>query len=277
MARWSPGVAFVWCLSVSSITGAADDDRPSIERLKLMEQEVAQLAATSAQIASPQALKFAANPLLRYSDPTRGLTAENVLMDATVWRLGQQGRPTALVTLEIYRRSDTQGVLSFEFLSLSQQRFSMQHRQHPHITWDANESALTLKPLPEAPQPSGTAPARLVQMRQLAKRFTVNEKLVTGETVVCRMLSQPIDRYQAPAEQIADGALFAFANGTNPEIGLIFEADDARWSYALVRLSAAEVTVLLDDRPAAHFPLSDSFRLKSGSYISGNHAVELPQ
>ena len=43
--------------------------------------------------------------LPRATYPTRGgvLATTNVLLDAGVWRLGTEGRPTALVTVEIYQ------------------------------------------------------------------------------------------------------------------------------------------------------------------------------
>jgi len=271
ISAWLVGVI------VSGALGWADDDLQSKQRLQLMEQEVAQFAATSSQIASPQALRFTAKPLLRYSDPTRGLTAANVLMDATVWRSGEQGRPTGLVTLEIYRSNATQGILSFEFLSLSREPFTLQHRRESRIHWEATESALSLSPLPDAPQPAASASARLLQLRQFSKRFAVSERLMNGEPVECRLLTQPIDRYQSPDQQIVDGAIFAFANGTNPEVGVVFECDSAQWAYGLVRLSAAETTVLLDGHQVAKFPIVNSFQSTKGSYVSNNHTVQLPE
>jgi hypothetical protein len=253
----------------------ADEDRLSSARLKLMEQEVAEFAV-KAPGAAPASIRFAAKPLLRYSDPTRGLTEGNVLMDATVWRLGEQGRPRALVTQEIYRVSATEGVLSFEFLSWSPEPFSMQHRHEPDIQWEATDSALKLAPMPGAPLPAATAPARLLQLRQLAKRFTVRETLLNGDHVECRLMPQPIDRYQAPDQSLVDGALFTFANGTNPEVGVVFESDGKQWTYGVVRLTAAEASVLLDDREVVRFPMP-TFQTRQGNYVSNNRKVRLPQ
>jgi hypothetical protein len=262
-------------IALSSPTAA--DDPHSKQRLELMEQEVQQFDVTSSTISAAGALQFAARPLLRYSDPTRGLTEANVLIDASVWRLGDEGRPTALMTLEIYRADAVQGILSYEFLSLSSRKFQMRHGSAPHIVWEATESALAFKPLSDAPPPAATVPARLLQMRLLSKRFAVREKLSSGEEVVCRLLSQPIDRYRAPAEDLVDGALFAFANGTNPEMGVLLECSATTWTYALARLSAAETTVLLDDRQVARFPLVDSSLQRAGSYVSNSRPVKLPQ
>jgi hypothetical protein len=264
------------CLTIVPQLFAADENAQSQARLALMEQAISALEPSSSQIKSKTALTFVPKPLLRYSDPTRGLAA-NALLDAGVWRLGEQGRPTALVTLEIYPSSATEGVLSYEFLSLSNERFSLRHKQQPMVAWDATASALKLSPVPDAFEPATSPPARLSQMRQLAKRFAVREKLITNEEVVCRLLSQPIDRYQSPAQSIVDGAIFVFANGTNPEVGIVLEADSEQWSYGIVRLSAAESTITLDGREVAKFSIYGGLGKREGSYTSNNHPIQLPK
>src|SRR5262245_61862402 len=91
---------------------AADDDAEAKQRLEVMRAAVTALEGSS-EVLKPAALAPAAEPLLRYSDPTR---APSVLLDAGVWRLGTEGRPKALVTVELYRRPNGMRVLSYEFL-----------------------------------------------------------------------------------------------------------------------------------------------------------------
>ena len=63
------------------------------------------------------------------------------------------------------------------------------------------------------------------------------------------MISPPYSLFVVPTRSPEPRYRFpSFANATNPEIGLMFECDAAQWSYGVVRLSAAESTVLLDDR-----------------------------
>ena len=129
-----------------------------------MQAAVGALEAESSELKPKAALAAAPGPLLRYNDPTRGGIKEeessnNVLVDASVWRLGTEGRPTALVTLEIYRTADGVHILSYEFLSLTEARFSLKHKTEA-VRWDATESGLSLKELPDAPKPAATAPAR---------------------------------------------------------------------------------------------------------------------
>jgi hypothetical protein len=253
---------------------AVDDDGRK-QRMALMEGAVAVLDVRSDAVRDKSALTFAAKPLLRYNDPTREYVA-NLLLDATVWRLGETGRPTALVTLEIYSRTGTEGLLSYEFASLTESEFSLQHKQDAKITWKATGSAVNMSPLLDAPVPAKSAAGRLTQMRQLAREFKVDERLGDGQTVACRLLAQPIDRYSSAADKIADGAIFAFANGTNPEFGLLLECNDERWSYGTVRLSSAELTLRLGERELAKFPPGD-FRSTSGTYSAAQHPLELAE
>ena len=134
--------------------------------------------------------------------------------------------------------------------------------------------ALTMRPLEGAGRPAETPAARLGQMRQFTRRFKVTESY-QDVTVECRLLAQPIDRYLDEGAGIVDGALFAFANGTNPEIGVLLEADKDRWTYGLARISAAESKVELDGKPVAAFPAGDFRLIKEGNYLNEHHAIQL--
>ena len=241
-------------LLVSLISFVSAEDEPQAkQRLKWMQEAVHSLEPKSSELESKTALTFASKPLLRYSDPTRGAieVVGSVLLDATVWRLGTEGRPTALVTVEIYRANNRSRMLAFEFLSLTEAKYVLKHKTEK-IRWDPAASALALNKLPDAPKPAATATARLVQMRQLARRFGAKE-VRNKESIECRLLPQPIDRYQSAADKIVDGAIFVYANGTNPELGVVFESDGQRWRYGTLRLCSAESSVTLDGRQVAAY------------------------
>ncbi len=195
------------------------------------------------------------------------------LATAGVWRVGTEGRPTALVTLEIYRAPNGTHVLSYEFLSLTEAKFALKHKTED-VRWDATASGLSFKELPDSPKPASTAAARLVQMRQHARRFGSKETF-NKETVECRLISQPIDRYQSDAEKIVDGAIFALANGTNPETGIVLESDGEHWRYGILRLSTAEATVTLDGKQVAAYEMFNARGRRDGPYNSGAHKIVL--
>jgi hypothetical protein len=257
-------------LLLLALPAAAADDPPADKQLEFLRAAVTSLEPEAADPKLKEALGVAAKPLIRYSDPTRGGSKEdatNVLLDAGIWRLGTTGRPTALVTVELYEAPTGARVLAYEFLSLTPTRFALKHKAEK-LRWDATGSALDLKDLPDAPRPAATAPARLAQMRQLARRFGATEKY-RGETVECRMLPQPLDRYHADADKITDGAIFALANGTNPEIGVVLEADADRWRYGILRLSAAASWVTLDGKPVTEFDHFNAKGRTDGAYHNG--------
>jgi hypothetical protein len=245
------------------------------QRLEIMQAAVGSLVPESSGSIPKTALTFSPKPLLRYSDPTRGgvRKVDNVLLDGSVWRMGTEGRPVALVTVEIYQAPDGSRVLAFEFLSLSETKFSLKHKTE-RIRWDPSGSALKLKELPDAPKPAATASARLVQMRQLVRRFGAKERL-NNELIECRLMAQPIDRYKSETEKIVDGAIFTFANGTNPEVGVVFEHDGKRWRYGTLRLGAAELSITLDGRPVAAYERFDTRGRTDGPYHSTSYIIEM--
>ena len=256
---------------------SAEDDPRAKQRLDVMQAAVDSLEPMSADLKPKAALTMASKPLHRYSDPTRGgvkeESANNVLLDAGVWRLGIEGRPTALVTLELYRAPDKTHLLSYEFLSLTKVKFSLKHKTED-VRWDATASGLELKPLPDAPKPAGTSAARLTQLRQLARRFAAKETF-NNEPVECRLIAQPIDRYHSEAEKITDGAIFALANGTNPEIGIVLEAEEERWRYGVLRLTSAQSAVTLDGSQVAAYERFQSRGRRDGPYNSGLQKIDL--
>lgn len=271
---WLPAGAILGLLAASAALVSGQDDPEAKRRLELMQAAVGSLEPSSAGLKPDGALAASAKPLLRYSDPTRGgikEAAPNVLLDAGIWRLGAEGRPTALVTVEIYRNPDASRALAFEFLSLTDAKFSLKHKSEK-VRWDPTASGLALKELPDAPRPAATAAARLAQMRQLARRFAARE-LVNKESIECRLLAQPIDRYSSAADKIDDGAIFAFANGTNPEVGVVLESDGARWRYGVLRLTAAESGVTLDGEPVAAYEHFNSRGRTDGPYHNAAHKI----
>src|SRR5262245_64680877 len=159
--RWLVSLVALGLLVSSVASAPAQDDPQAKQRLEFMQAAVGSLEPESSEL-KKAALAVVPKPLLRYSDPTRGgiqEAATNVLLDAGVWRLGAEGRPTALVTVEIYQEPNGSRVLAYEFLSLTETKFSLKHKTE-RIRWDATGSALDLKELPDAPKPAATAAER---------------------------------------------------------------------------------------------------------------------
>jgi hypothetical protein len=76
---------------------------------------------------------------------------------------------------------------------------------------------------------------------------------------VLRLLPQPVYRYGRPDEAVADGAIFAYCKGTNPEVLLLVEAvkngKELQWNYAFARMSSRGCEVRREDKVVWSVPL----------------------
>ena len=208
-------------------------------RFDLMRKRVAAAKTQSGEAGFPS--QFAANPIFKYSDPARGYVA------ATVWKLGGEGRPKALLATELDRRDHGAPCISYEYLSLTATPFSL---RSDDIDWSPAGTLFEFKPIPKAPTPAETPQLRLRQLRETARRFASHEE-VKNEKCELRLLPTPVDRYSPSKADRADGAIFFFTFGTNPEVVLLIESDGKTWRYAAGRLTGAQVVVLTLDNALA--------------------------
>ena len=122
------------------------------------------------------------------------------------------------------------------------------------MRWSPKSTLYEFKPLPEMRAPEKSAPRRLIQMREAANRFASSE-VDKDQRCELRLLPQPIDRYKPVSAENADGAIFLFVFGTNPEVVLFIESDGTQWTYAVGRMTGAEVVAAtLDGRVAWEGP-----------------------
>lgn len=220
---------------------AKDDSKESLaaRRYEVLRQRVASARVQSDEPGFPA--QFGANPIFRYSDPARGYVA------AAVWKLGDEGRPKALLTTELDRRDHGAPCISYEYLSMTDRPFSVVSSD---IGWSPSATQLRFTPIPNAPAPEKTAPRRLIQIRELARRFASREDVKT-KTCELRLLPAPVDRYTPSNADRADGAILFFTFGTNPEVVLFLESDGKSWSYAVSRMTGAETVVLSSTEPSS--------------------------
>ena len=228
-------VALATLLVAMSLPGdrvsAQDPAKPSAkqeERQKLDEmKQVArafQVAVIDDQGARTPAT-MTPEPLHRWTDPTREFSG------GALWAWRSSGRPVAIYGIELYGQS-----WSHEFVSLSTRKL---RADDGRTQWAPSKAGIELREMPDAPTPADDEAGRLRQMRDLARRFSARE-FWDGRTYALRLLPHPIDRYADPASGLMDGAIFTFANGTNPELFLLIEArrqgdGPAKWSYAAAR------------------------------------------
>ena len=208
----------------------------AVRRFALIQERVAAAKVQADEAGFPQ--KIAATPIFKYSDPARGYVA------AAVWKLGDEGRPKALLATELDRKDHGKPCIAYEYVSLTTTPFSL---TSDDMDWAPAGTLYEFRPIPNAPAPLDTPQRRLRQLREIAKRFTSRE-LVKTEKCELRLLPTPVDRYTPSKADKADGAIFFFTFGTNPEVVLLIESDGKAWHYAAGRLTGAqEVILYLDD------------------------------
>ena len=133
------------------------------QRLEVMASRIESLVVTSTDPKFPKRLQ--PTPLFRYDDETRGY------VDGTIWRLGEKGRPLAIITAELHPRYLGSGSrIVYDFLSLTDRSFTA--RSLDVAGWSPGESAVALQPLADAPPPAADAARRLAQLKQQARRFS---------------------------------------------------------------------------------------------------------
>lgn len=226
-------------------------ETPDAERARHL-AHMKEVAASIRLLADPQredsAVKLVEKPILRYSDDTRA-THESSLW---IWSAG--GRPSAVLAVEYYPKG-TGGAGGprwlYEIASLSTERIAAQ--REPELRWTAKEPGLDLRALAGADPPAEKAVRRLTQMKELRRRFAAHERGSQEGRIELRPLSSPLFRYSQMGAGILDGAIFAFASGTNPEALLVLEAHAAKegtatWHYGLVQMTGEPVVAELDGK-----------------------------
>jgi hypothetical protein len=178
-------------------------------------------------------------PSLLYADNSRDLA------NSSLWVWVHASQPVAVTAIEWHLTGENQGRWTFEFASLCSEKIRI---TLPSDTWTTTDiSHVTL--IPNAPAVADNRPQRMLQMKKLSERFAAVEQHPTEGRIQLRRLATPIYRQ---AED-GDSAMFAFSNGTNPEVALLIAVVDDHerekaWGFRAAALSSTELTVLLDDQ-----------------------------
>ncbi|MGE5191718.1 MAG: hypothetical protein ACM3U2_04395, partial [Deltaproteobacteria bacterium] len=224
---------------------------PIAELLKLHTQE-ARAYRVFRDEKQTQELEFNAKPVFNWTNVVGEHTQFGHLF---VWT--NAGRPEAVGTIFSTRASDSgRRMLVHEFHTLSTGRLFPVTPENSRYRWTP-ERGITLTECEDAPRVADAAGQRLAQIRNVARSFSAQSRSREGQTWELRLLPTPLLRYEAPAAQVLDGALFAMVSsaGTDPEVLLLIEArhpkdDDKSWKWhaAAVRFSDKDLTVRRNDK-----------------------------
>lgn len=182
--------------------------------------------------------------LLVFGDAARNNT------NGTLWAFGASGRPAAF--LELYQGVEANSQWCHAVTLTGTNRIDLKTPRGDH--WRPKSTQIEPTAIPNAMPPGEKEDLRLRQLKELARRFAAHEFWDPDNSrFELRLLVQPVYRYRDATEGIHDGAAFALANGTNPEVLLLIEAlgqklSTSRWHYSLARLGSAELHVELDGK-----------------------------
>ena len=286
--RWSSnsagvslGALLLLAIALARIAAAQDRSEPAVDKpsaelraahLARMRDLVGSMKVLAVPGQKDSAVKLAAEPVLRYTDSTRHI------YESALWIWTGGGRPVAIAAIEYYPHNPPAKQWMFEVASLSTERIAAQRGSD--LAWTAKEPGLVLQAVPAGDPPADKPVRRLAQMKALHRRFTAHEVGVIGGRTELRPLASPLYRYADEAAGVVDAGIFAFTNGTNPEIYVVLEAgkDGANllaWRYGLARMTGAETIVQLDGKEVWHPEQADPPSVRD-NYVNGWFRAELP-
>ena len=226
------------------------------ERLALMKESVAGYEITRSDDRAAS-IRVMPEPAFRIGKQGVGDLTDGAIF---LWT-DEVGRPEAAMQMFLLKsRDDPQGTWLHEFTSLSTRPIVA---VDSGVTkWRPARAGLVFLKLDGAPKPATTPTQRLRQMRDLAGGFRGEDNFGDRGWRKVRMLTTPIARYGQPGRTPEDGALFAFVEGTDPEVFLFIEARPGagglEWQYALAPMTCYALKVERDGREVWTLPRRDS-------------------
>jgi hypothetical protein len=185
-------------------------------------------------------------PLLFYTNPVRTNDQHGAIF---LWT--ESGRPAVIGSIwsAMNRQNLDSRFVTHEWHSLVADSNVSATRDGKRL-WTPGESGVVWETLAGAPPPAIQRPARLLQMRSLARRFSVAIQ-VEGESDL-RLMAQPLYRYSETTAGALDGAIFSFAMTTDPELLVLLEdreiAGQPTWHVAFARFGNKAMTVKDGDK-----------------------------
>ncbi len=231
--------ALPWILA-ATLLGQAPSPKPDATA-RLAAMKTAAAGYEFARDAGP--IRLQPEPAFRL-----GNQSNNVLDGAIFLWTDRDGRPEVAAQVFLFRdQANPGGKWIHEFTTLSTAPLAAS--RDGAVRWSPDRPGLTFRAAPGAPRPAATPAQRLRQMRTLAEGFKAEDDLgAEGRIAALRLLTTPIARYGKGGSTPEDGALFAFVEGTDPEVFLFVEArpgkDGLEWQHACAPMSCWPLKVM---------------------------------
>lgn len=209
-------VLFVWAVAASILAEDKFQAFVDIANKEAIESMTIELGIPSKGSGK---LKAKADPVLNWSQKRNGYYGCKM----HVWESG--GRAMAL-SGTLHWPSNNQMV--YEFINLSAEPMFAEFEGD--VVWNGTQKdSVQWRLLPQEAAPAKSSKIRVAQMRALARKFTARAikgapQYEEGSRWELRLVPQPLYRYQPTSGDVVDGALFSFAQETDPEVILLLEA-----------------------------------------------------
>jgi hypothetical protein len=198
-------------------------------------------------------LKLHPRPILKWTNPVSGIEHGALVM----WR--DEERP--MVFAQVFKIPAPENFWLHEAQSVASS--PLEFRLEERVTWNPKRGGAEFAPLQGADAPTGKGPALLVQVKTLARRFATTEDFRTtpasdATKFELRLVTQPLYQYQSVKLGVLTGCVFAFVNGTDPEVLLVLEARTAQgsgtaeqpaWHYLLCPMTCWKTSAEFDKQP----------------------------
>lgn len=233
-------------LLTTSVTCGDDKDpaTQAAERFNAIADREAQRVSLSYAQDTSHPFELVPQPLLVWTNPVSGSIRGRVYL----WT--HRGVPALMASIYKY---DEQMHVSSECHALARQPIS--GKSSSGEAWKIETPAVEFKTIPKAGVPSSNRAGRLAQMREIARRFAASRTDPDKSRWDLRLLAQPLYRYPESSSDPSDGAVFAFVQGTNPDVLLLIErGGETEWKFALARMHRYELNIQLDGTSIDKFP-----------------------
>jgi hypothetical protein len=260
--------AWAWLVQGPRASAQTSASKPPSEKGKwvpLFERHAGEYVVRAGPDFKAEARRLA-EPVLRWWQPVRGGD------DGALYLWVRDGRPVAAVTFFTFKLPEGTRWVTHEHHSFTAEPVEATWRDK--VVWHTSGPGVEFRPVPEAPVPAASAPARLRQMQALARDFSANTVDDKGSKWPLRPLVKPLYRF----EDTTDGALFALVQGTDPEAFVLLEVrgdgKDAHWEYAATRFTDLEVHVRYKDREVFSAPhsLGGATEIYHSQSVIGKHS-----
>ena len=227
-------------LAAETEAAKKDGDKKSKERLDYMYNSAAGFVGKRSSDGAK--VKIYNKPLLRFTNPLHGCR-EGLFV---AW-VDEQNRPVAAGQIFLMRGTENNWYI--ETQSIADCPINLESKSNG--LWAPTKAGIKWTKFKDAPRPADKKQLRLAHMRRLADRFRVEDDL-NGDEDVLRLMPSPMIRYEDADKGVIDGSLFAYVQGTDPELLVQVEAredTDGERSYhwALSAMTSAKVVAYLDE------------------------------